>query len=79
MDFIVEILAELIITPVVELYALAMMHIFGRKIRKDKIKVIVVLTLQKQANTDLLCVIKSMGKTVGDNHSRVLRFFQRPL
>ena len=42
MDFIVEILAELIITPVVELYALAMMRIFGREIRKDKIKIIVV-------------------------------------
>ena len=42
MDFIVEILAELIITPVVELYTSAMMRIFGRKIRKDKIKVIVV-------------------------------------
>ena len=44
MEYVFETLMELIITPIVEGYAFAMMHFWNKKVvlTKDKIKIIVV-------------------------------------
>lgn len=42
MDFIFEILTEIVISPIIEFYYFAMMQFFNVKINKDKVKIIVI-------------------------------------